>query len=258
MFDSLGGEMKTWWEAVAGYPPTWVVAIVSVGSVVAFLQLLEPPGPMAIVGVVVGVVGLVSWPILLAVTGTLSRLQFQLHEPNEADAEALRRLADELATLDDPRPAQQLAALTENRDSLIGVLNKRLEAGEMTYARYVGTAQAVYLGALDNLSEVAIATESVSGIDGQRIRTRLAEIERSPEATDDAERGSLTDRLELLHRQHDRISRLLAQNEEALTVIVSTATALADAPIGKVPGAVEDAMVALREMADRAGKYAFE
>ena len=87
-----------------------------------------------------------------------------------------RIIAAELEALDDTRPAHQLRAIQEKRDSLVGVLNSRLEAGEMTYARYLSSAQHVYLAALENLREVAVAEQSVSAIDDNYIDQRLEEL----------------------------------------------------------------------------------
>jgi hypothetical protein len=66
----------------------------------------------------------------------------------------------------------------------------------------------------------------------------------------------LNDRRSLREGQEKRIADLLAQNESAMTLIDRTATALADAPIGKEPQDADAAMAALREMAERASKYA--
>jgi cell division protein ZapA (FtsZ GTPase activity inhibitor) len=126
----------------------------------------------------------------------------------------------------------------------------------MTYARYLSTAQQVYLAALNNLHEVAVAEQSVSAIDDDYIAQRLDELAHQDDKAATAERGSLEDRRSLLASQEKKISNLLAQNESAMTVLDRTATALADAPIGRQPQDAEVAMAALQEMADRAGKYA--
>jgi hypothetical protein len=126
----------------------------------------------------------------------------------------------------------------------------------MTYARYLSSAQQVYLSALDNLHEVAVAEQSVSAIDDEYIAQRLQDLAEQDDEAAIAERRSLEDRRELLNAQEKKIADLLAQNESAMTILDRTATALADAPIGRKPQDAEAAMAALQEMADRASKYA--
>ena len=126
----------------------------------------------------------------------------------------------------------------------------------MTYARYLSSAQHVYLAALENLHEVAVAEQSVSAIDDDYIDQRLEELgDRDGEAAI-TERRSLNDRRSLRKTQEKKVAGLLAQNEAAMTVLDRTAIALADASIGRQPQDAEAAMKALQEMADRAGKYA--
>lgn len=248
--------MKSWWKAVAAYPATWIaIALVALGIWI-ILALLEPPFFMTVILLAIGAVAIIAWPIAMSATGTLARLQFEVPKLPEVGAEEMARLTAELGALDDPRPANQLKAIQEKRDNLVEVLSHRLEAGELTYARYRSTAQQVYLAALDNLSEVAVALRSISAIDNEYIDSRLEDLVDQEGETADAERASLNDRRSLREGQEMRIADLLAQNESAMTLIDRTATALADAPIGKEPQDADAAMAALREMAERASKYA--
>ncbi len=125
-------------------------------------------------------------------------------------------------------------------------------------ARYLATAQQVYASALDNLHEVAVASESIRTIDEQYIQRRLAELrdDDADEAAAGRERDTLERRLELRDTQRRKIARLMAQNESALTALNRTTTALADVPIGKRPEDADAAMAALDELADRASQYA--
>jgi hypothetical protein len=248
--------MKSWWRAVAAYPATWLAIGLVVAGTWALLRLLQPPFFMSVILLVLAGVAVAFWPITMSATGTLNRLQFAVPKLPEVEPRELAKLQGELEALDDTRAAHQLTAIQEKRDSLVGVLNRRLEAGEMTYARYLSTAQQVYLAALNNLHEVAVAEQSVSAIDDDYIAQRLDELAHQDDKAATAERGSLEDRRSLLASQEKKISNLLAQNESAMTVLDRTATALADAPIGRQPQDAEVAMAALQEMADRAGKYA--
>ena len=247
--------MKSWWRAVAEFPATWLaIGLVVIGTL-AVLKLLEPPFFMTIILLVLAGIAIVAWPLTMSATGTLNRLQFEVPRLPEVEPGELSRLAEELDELDDPRPAHQLNAITEKRDSLVGVLNKRLEAGEMTYARYLSTAQQVYLAGLENLHEVALAEQSVSAIDDDYIAQRLDELAVEDDEATMKERAALEDRRMLRKTQEKKVSDLLAQNEAAMTALDRTSTALADATIGRQPQDAAAAMEALQEMADRAGKY---
>jgi hypothetical protein len=248
--------VKSWWRAVVQYPATWLAIALVVVAVWAILAWFQPPTVMAVIVVVLGVIAVAVWPVAMSATGTLTRLQFEVPKLSDVDANGLAALEQELEALDDERPVHQLRAMRDKRNNLIDVLNRRLDAGELTYARYLTTAQQVYLSALDNLHEIAISLRSISTIDRDYIETRLAELHSQSSDSAQSERASIEGRLELLTSQEDKVARLLAQNESGMTAMDRTATALADAPIGRTPEDAEAAMAALEELAQRAMKYA--
>jgi len=248
--------MKTWWRAVASYPPSWIAIAAVVVAVVAILLLLQPSTLFTIVVLLVGAVAIVAWPLLLVTSGTLRDIQYRAPQLPEVSAGELRILKAELDRLEDPRPAYQLQAIGEKRDNLTAILDERLKAGELTYSRYQSTAQQVYLAVIGNLREVSIARKSVRTIDVDYIDRRLGELRASGDPGSQAEITSLEDRRALATTQDAKATYLLAQNESAMTLLDRTATALADAPIGIAPQDAEAAMASLKELADRAGMYA--
>lgn len=248
--------MKTWWHAVASYPPSWIALAAVVAAMVAIIVVLEPSTLFTVLVVVAGIVAIAVWPLLLATSGTLRTLQYRAPKLPEVSADELHTLRAELERLGDPRPARQLQAIGEKRDNLIDILDERLEAGELTYSRYQSTAQQVYLAVVGNLREVAIARKSVRTIDLDYIDSRLGELRTEDGADARAEIASLEDRRALATTQDARATYLLAQNESAMTLLDRTSAALASAPIDVAPKDAEAAMEALRELADRAFRYA--
>jgi hypothetical protein len=250
--------MKSWWRAVISYPPTWIAAVVLGVTVWAMIALFDPPG--LLVGALVGLAFLAAatWPLTMSATGTLSQLQFAIPRVENVDPAELTALTADLDALDDTQPAEQLAALQQKQQSLVKVLERRLDAGELTYSRYLATSQQVYNSALHNLNEVAVAYESISSIDENYIERRLTELvtDNSDGASSDRERATLEQRRDLRQTQRRKIAQLLAQNESALTALNRTATALADVPIGKRPEDADAATAALDELAARASQYA--
>lgn len=249
--------MNRWWSAVGRYPATWAVVALVLLAELALFSWFRPPPVLAIILIMLGLVALVVWPITMSATGVLSRLQFEAPKMAEVDPQEVADLEHELNKLADPRPAYQLRAIREKRDNLTEVLNRRLEHGELTYARYLSTAQQVYISALGNLREVAISLRTIATIDDEYIDRRLDELSKDEVGEGvDSERASLEDRRALRDSQHEKVARLLAQNESAMTSIDKTAGALADAPMGREPEDLELATAALRELAERASKYA--
>jgi hypothetical protein len=248
--------MKSWWRAVISYPPTWIAAVVLGVIVWAMIALFDPPGFLVGVLVALAFLAAVGWPLTMSATGTLSKLQFAIPRVEEVDPQEIAALSAELAALPDPQPAEQLVALQQKRDSLVKVLERRLDAGELTYSRYLATSQQVFNSAMYNLHEVALAYESVSSIDDAYIDRRLAELSGADDESTLRERSTLEARRELGATQRRKIAHLLAQNESALTALNRTTTALADVPIGKRPEDADAAMAALDELADRAADYA--
>jgi DNA-binding transcriptional MerR regulator len=225
-------------------------------AVWAILVWFQPPTVLMVIVLILGAIAVAVWPVAMSATGTLARLQFEVPKLSDVDATQLASLQQELEALDDKRPVHQLGAMRDKRNNLVDVLNRRLDAGELTYARYLSTAQRVYLSALDNLHEAAISLRSISTIDREYIETRLDELKSLTSDNAQSERASLEGRLALLTSQEDKLARLLAQNESGMTAMDRTATALADAPIGRAPADAEAAMEALEELAQRAMKYA--
>ena len=250
--------MTSWTKAIVRYPPTWIAAVLLGATVWLVLTLLDPPTVFVVILIVLAVVAAAAWPLTMSATGTLAKLQFEIPRVEVIDPAEIAALRAELAPLADTQPTEQLDALLSKRQSLINVLQRRLDAGELTYARYLSTSQQVFSSALDNLHELAVAYESISTIDETYIDRHLAELEADDSDVEsaDRERATLERRRELRTTQRRRIAQLLAQNESALTALDRTTTALADVPIGKKPEDADAAMAALEELADRANKYA--
>jgi len=215
---------------------------------------------MIALAVGVGLLCLALWIPFFLRSDAFARSVYQWIEAEEAAQQArLQALESDFYELKFPQGASQIKLLREKLGSLTEVLKRRLDSGELTYSRYLGMAQEVYGAALDNLHEVAVALRGVSTIDAGYIRKRLLELDRGSDRSADHEREykALRDRTVLLEDQTKRVSRLMAQNESAMTVIDQTTAALAATRTEKGYATLdaETAMAELEQLAKRAGKY---
>ena len=166
--------------------------------------------------------------------------------------EDLKKAANKDATRQFERFREKIRAFEE-------VLGDKLQAGELTYARFLGIAEQVYLSAIDNLRGVVAAARSERAIDESYIGGRIAEIEKAPKRSDAKERelAGLKEQLRVDTEQKAKIEGLLAQNEEALGRFDAAIAAIGDMKTG-AEGAtmdMESAMSELARIAKRARDY---
>ncbi|HTN28497.1 MAG TPA: hypothetical protein VL180_12000 [Burkholderiales bacterium] len=164
----------------------------------------------------------------------------------------LKKAANKDATRQFERFREKIRAFEE-------VLGDKLQTGELTYARFLGIAEQVYLSAIDNLRGVVAAARSEQAIDESYIGGRIAEIERAANRSEAKERelAGLKEQLRIDTEQKAKIERLLAQNEEALGRFDAAIAAIGDMKTG-AEGAtmdMESAMSELARIAKRARDY---
>ncbi|MBU0680276.1 MAG: hypothetical protein KKD73_02530 [Proteobacteria bacterium] len=139
------------------------------------------------------------------------------------------------------------------------LLGKKLKTGELTYARFLGSAEQVYLSGLDNLRQIESSLHSAGSIDPEYIGNRLKSLAQKGELSpaDVKEKNTLTKRLELRRQQFEKVNTLLTNNEEAMTKLEETTAAIAEMQTsGKFAQTdYETAISQLQEMAERARTY---
>ncbi|MEM7405248.1 MAG: hypothetical protein AAF458_08125 [Pseudomonadota bacterium] len=244
----------TFADRLMKFPGTWI-ALALVLLLEAAVHWWFPPGLLTTGGfVVLGIVMLALWPAFYARSpANLAAIKAARQQLDAATVGRIQSLEEDLRRLDADQAVSQLRALREKLQTVTQVLERRLSAGELTYGRYLGTAEQVYLAAVDNLQQVAVSLTSVGGIDVAYIDKRLAELSAT-KAAEMSERDSLLERRALALQQQDKVSHLLAQNEAAMTALANTAAALADVrtEAGHASLDPETAMADLASLADRA------
>ncbi|WP_446011720.1 hypothetical protein [Candidatus Electrothrix sp.] len=150
---------------------------------------------------------------------------------------------------------QQFVFITEKYDTFRTMLDQKLKHGELTYGRFLGAAEQVYLGGLDTLRRIVVLLQSVATIDPDYIAQRLAELERltTPDPADEREYATLKKRQELMEEQLKQVNNLLTDNEESMTIMNQTIATVAQMQTGGDLASMdlETAMENLQELAQR-------
>ncbi|MGI9336039.1 MAG: hypothetical protein ACR2RL_23070 [Gammaproteobacteria bacterium] len=248
-------------RGITSHPATWL-SLVTVGALEwGFFEWFRPGLIVAGGALVLGALLLAAWPVLLTRSaGFIAHITESSEVFGSAASSKLDELRRELEDAGSQQGLEQLDLLEHKLNTLTAVLTRRMNAGELTFARYLGSAEQVYLAALDNLHNVALALTSVRTIEPGYIDTRLAALAKrsSGDGSASEEIASLEQRRTLLADQLEKVDRLLAQNEVAMTALDNTATALADTKTTKGHASVdpETAMRELEALAARVRDYA--
>jgi hypothetical protein len=138
------------------------------------------------------------------------------------------------------------------------VLDDKLGRQELTYGRFLGIAQQVYLSGMDNLRQIVIAIKSMQTVDEKYIRQRIASLKAAaPSGSQGQELASLEQQLDLRKEHLKKIEDCLAQNERALAQLDLALAAIAEMKTGSAQAGVnmETAMNDLQQIAKRARAY---
>ena len=249
------------WKPIFSHPLTWLALLAVAGGEAWFLDRFRPPIQMTAASLAIGAALLILWASMLVRSDAFVALLYRLSEKvRRSRLVQLEALDSDLRGIGSEQGIQQLRLLGEKLDTFTEVLKRRLNAGELTFARYLGTAEQVYLAAIDNLQDISVALTSVRTIDKKYIESRLAELRAPGHAGDDRHRelASLEERKALLERQLGKVAKLFAKNESAMTALDNTASVLADTRMGREHASMEtaQAMSELEALANRTHKYA--
>lgn len=143
----------------------------------------------------------------------------------------------------------QYRMVRDRFNAIKDILKRKLDPSELTYERYLGAAEQVYLAVLDNLESVITGLQSVEAIDLEYIEVRLQSLKENPNPSDSdwEECRTLEERKKILEQQLEKIDALLSRNEVAITEMDKVNTSVADL---KVTGgrSLHDLDSAIREM----------
>lgn len=155
----------------------------------------------------------------------------KLHEAMSTRVERMvAELRSDLGSLAHHDALDQMERLQRSFTACEDLLRRKLKSGEMTFNRYLGMTEQVFLAGLDNLRQIRDALQGLATIDSRRAAQRLEELDRASRLSDAQrrERAALVERVELVQRQQGKVDVWLAENEQALTQMDHVMAAIAD------------------------------
>ncbi|PKG54242.1 MULTISPECIES: cobyrinic acid a,c-diamide synthase [Halomonadaceae] len=176
--------------------------------------------------------------------------------PEGADDLVLAMCRAKQSLLDVHRPdlAIQADRLYSRYRHVMDVLSGRFHTGELAFERSRGLVTQVCLGAVDTLISMASQARGVVSVDGNYVRSRLAQEGKQ---LGEEERAALVRRLDLLVETEHRLNKLTARIESALTVLDDTAVSMARIETARPQASVttEKALEDLRRFVEGADRY---
>ena len=142
------------------------------------------------------------------------------------------------------------------------LLGSKFDPGELTYGRYLKSADQVYRAILDDVQRVTTMLGGLKAMDVEQIQARLRILKRldGPSDAETSERDALEQRLALREQEMEGIRALIASNERALTTLALAGTNLSqlETQAGRAALDADTAMKELEALAQRAERYALD
>jgi hypothetical protein len=154
---------------------------------------------------------------------------------------------------------QQYELMQNSFENFRHVLVEKLNPDEITFSRFLTTAEQVNLAVLDSLQSIATRLKSIGAIDPKYIESRILALEKlkKREPTDEDELKTLLARKNLRDEQMTKVNEILTYNEEALTQLAKANAAIVEmkGKHGHSSMELADATSELEEIAKRARKF---
>jgi chaperonin cofactor prefoldin len=211
--------------------------------------------------VIGGAVGLGAWAIEYAFRRDKHARDYvqSLHQALAGRVdETMRVLHREFLDLRFEPAIAQIDRLRDKYEAYAELLRRKLDPNEMTFSRYLGMGEQVFLGGLDNLARISDALRGASSNDDVEIRTRIRDLQRDgiDSQAQDQEIAALRARLDLMERQREKVFGWLAENEAAMTAMDKVMAEIAEMnTVGSATMKMEHAMQELESLAKRAQSY---
>ena len=135
---------------------------------------------------------------------------------------AIVHLQKELKKFNCIEGAKQIDLFKDKYESLVSVLQKKLQPGSLVFGRFLGMAEQVYKNGLDNLQQVTANLDSISPINPHEIIRQLEKMQRRADSSE-AEINALKNTLQKRTERMAEVDRLLRDNVLAMARLDQTA-----------------------------------
>jgi len=152
----------------------------------------------------------------------------------------------------------QIDLLRDKYAAFAELLRRKLDPHEMTFTRYLGMGEQVFLGGLDNLARISDALKGFETNDAGEIRERIRHLKADgiDSSAQDQEEAALNARLALMAQQQEKVFGWLAENESAMTALDRVMAGVAEMnTVQSATMKMEDSMKELEALAARARSY---
>ncbi len=224
--------------------------------------VLEPSAYLVIPAIIGALAGAGAWIYDMTLRRQFHAGEYlkRIHAILESDRkDSLKHLELALQDVEAEAELNQLQRLQAKYDTFEELLRRKLNPGELSFNRYLSMAEQVFLAALDNLKQIADIKKSITAIDEKHIRSRIDKLGNvaSASASVNQEREALTQRLQLLQHQRDKIQTLITRNEAAMTKMDEVMAAITGMHTAnrRATMDMEDAMMELERLAQRSADY---
>lgn len=232
-------------------------------AVLGGLGLWLAGGPIALGVAAVGAgVAATSWLVNYLVRKDVFAARYLRKAHEELLAlrqKALVALEKELKETRSNEAVAQLQRFQQKMAAFEEVLGRKFGERELTYGRFLGIADQVYLSGIDNLHAIALAQKGMKTVDEAYIEKRKKKLIDEPGSSPEEEQevAGLQSQLDLLRSQRKRIDAYLAINESALAQLDASIAALAEIRSGGTQSSLgmEAAMLELARIAAQAKDY---
>lgn len=155
----------------------------------------------------------------------------------------------------------QFPMLNSKFDGFRALLADKFAPTEITYGRYLGSGEQLYLSVLDQLNHVVSLFKSIDSSDMAYAKRRIDSLKKNPEILSPDDRDELValeKRVSIVNQCLKDIDVILSRNEEALTALELAKASIASIQTskGQASAQLPDTIKDLEDLAQRAKQYA--
>jgi len=232
LVNSEEAASKAAFSETVQHPMTiWPPAIgVAAGMGLAVLGMVSMPIAITI-GSVCALGGVANWAIRFfgGKDAYIQKYYAELHEQFERlKVDKVEDLEKDLKRLKCNQGREQVSEFEAKFGNLVDVLKMVLFETELAFGRYLGAAETVYTSGIETLTRVVTILTSIEEIDRSDLEERITELKLIKEKNGSEIRhmNTLLERANLYDDGIREVEELLVSNEEALTTLDKTASAI--------------------------------